>query len=402
MRAASAKCHVGHTVHILVLIAFAATVLVVSALANAAFTAQPAYAQEAKLAAGTTASTDDGVKTQSSGYTTVAKIKLNKTSGIIKNNGKLKFKATLVPADPSLPIKDTSIEWSVSKPKVARITQDGIVQGKKTGAIWVMATASNGVRAYALVKVYVNKKRNATRIPVLTYHRICSDKAKRTVYSNTNLAISRSNFQRQMAWLKKNGYYTVSTSEFADWRIEGAYLPKKSVLITIDDGFYETYHIAYPILRKYNLKATSFVIGSRVPKRTKAYSSSVSWSRYVGWDVINRLRTTYPNLEFQSHTYNMHHRSGGVGVAKKWSRKRIDADFKKNEKFGFTAIAYPFGHTSKNLLASVRANPNIRIGFGYMMEHPAARTSPLYNIPRFKVFGDRGLEDFKRIVRTAK
>ncbi len=39
----------------------------------------------------------------------------------------------------------------------------------------------------------------------------------------------------------------------------------------------------------------------------------------MGWNVINEVRATYPNLEFQSHTYNMHHRGGVNGVARSWS-----------------------------------------------------------------------------------
>ena len=375
-----------------------------------ALTVQPTYADEGKLVAATSDDADTATDATTAGqtkkakYTTVAKIKLNKKKGTIKNNGKIKLKATLVPADPTLPIKKKNqiVTWSVSKPKIARVSEDGVVQGKRTGTTWVIATAANGVKAKAKIKVKVNKSKMATRIPVLTYHRICSDKAKSRIYNGTNLATSASLFKRQMSWLKSNGYYTVSSEEFADWRIEGAFLPKKSVMITIDDGFYETYHIAYPILRKYNLKATSFVIGCHVGKTTADYNPTVWWDRYMGRDVIKEVRKEYPNLEFQSHTYNMHHRNGsGNGVATSWSRSSIDADFEKNAKFGFTAIAYPFGHTSKNLLASVRANPDIRIGFGYMMYYPATRSSSLYNIPRFKVFGDGGLEGFKSIVRTA-
>lgn len=379
-------------------------------LAGVSLATQPAFAEDAQLAAGTVAESDSAdvadvpsEQPKKPKYTTVAKIKLNKTKGTIKNNGKLKLKAKLVPEDPTLEIKkkNQKVTWSVSKPKIARVNENGVVQGKKTGTTWVIATATNGVKAKAKIKVKVNKNKMATRIPVLTYHRICSDKAKSRIYNDTNLATSVSLFKRQMQWLKSNGYHTVSTTEFADWRIEGAFLPKKSVLITIDDGFYETYHVAYPILRKYKLKATSFVIGCRVPKKTQDYNPTIWWDRYVGRDVIKEVRKEYPNLEFQSHTYNMHYRSNGLGIAKFKSRKSIDEDFEKNAKFGFTAIAYPFGHTSQNLLASVRENPDIRIGFGYMMYHPATRTSPRYNIPRFKVFGDGGLDGFKSIVRTA-
>ena len=382
-------------------------------LVGSALATQPAFADDGQLTAGdveapSDTAADDQVaaaeQPKKAKYTTVAQVVLNRTKGTIKNNRKLKLKATLVPVDPTLPIKkkNQKITWSVSRPKIARVSEDGVVQGKRTGTVRVTATAANGVKASAKIKVKVNRKMMAKRIPVLTYHRVCSDKAKSRIYNDTNLATSESLFKRQMSWLKSNGYHTVSCEEFADWNIEGAFLPKKSVMITFDDGFYETYHVAYPILRKYNLKATSFVIGKHISKTTDEYNPTVWWDRYVGRDVIREVRKEYPNLEFQSHTYNMHHRSGEYGVATVMSRESIDADFEKNAKFGFTAIAYPFGHTSKNLLASVRANPDIRIGFGYMMDYPATRKSSRYNIPRFKVFGDGGLDSFKSIVRTAE
>ena len=41
-------------------------------------------------------------------------------------------------------------------------------------------------------------------------------------------------------------------------------------MITIDDGDVETYYEMMPILKKYNLKATYFVIGEKVHKTTEA------------------------------------------------------------------------------------------------------------------------------------
>ena len=377
-----------------------AVITAVALVACQALTARTAYAQSQQE---NPDSLSTAVLAQQIGSAQVAQVKLNKKTVKIKNNGTVQLKATLVPDTAGKAIEDTSITWSISKPKVARISQDGTVQGKKTGTATVTATASNGVKATAKVKVKVNKRKMATRVPVMTYHRICSNIAKSRVYGGTNLAISASKFKAQMKWLKKHGYHTISTAEFKDWRVEGAFLPKKSVLLTVDDGFYETYHVALPILKKYNQKATLFVIGSKVGKKTKKYNPLHRGDRFVGWDVIKKVREEYPNLEFQSHTYDMHHRNGsGNGVATSWSRKKIDKDFEKNEKFGFTAIAYPFGHASGRFLAATRAYKPIGIGFGYMMDWPASRTSPRYNIPRFKVFGDRGLGDFVGNVRTAR
>lgn len=368
--------------------------------------ASKAYAQEDALTAGAASgSVSDTGKpaesvsstTQQPKYAQVKKVKLNKKKATVKNDGKIKLKATLVPDVKGKKIKNKKIKWSVSNKKIASITQKGVVQGKKAGTVTVTAKAANGKKATAKIKVVIQKNKMARGIPVLTYHRICSDWAKRHIYGGTNLATSASLFKSQMRWLKNHGYRTISTAEFRDWRVNGTFLPKKSVLITIDDGFYETYHVAYPILKKYKQKATSFVIGEYVNKKTAKYRQSSRADHYLGWDVINEVREEYPNLEFQSHTYAMHHR----GRAYSWSREKIDNDFKRLQEFEFTCMAYPFGHNSSKLMAVARANKQIKMGFGYMMYHPATRNSPLYNIPRYKVFGDGGLSGFISIVNDA-
>ena len=336
-------------------------------------------------------------------YAKVKRVKLNRKVARIHNDGKVQFRAKLIPTIKGKPIKNTKIKWRISNSRIASITEDGIVQGKKAGVVKVIAKASNGKKAVAKVRVIIDANKMAEKIPILTYHRICADIAKSRRYYDTNLATSASLFESQMQWLVNNGYHTISTAELRDWRVNGTFLPKKSVLITIDDGLYETYRVAYPILKKYDLKATSFIIGAYTGETTAKYDP-LGWSdHYIGWNVIRKVRKKYPNLEFQSHTYNMHHRNGsGNGVATSWSRASIDADFAANEKFGFTAIAYPYGHTSSNLYAALLENKSINIGFGYMMTWPATRTSPLYNMPRFKVYGDRGLSDFISILRTAR
>ena len=333
-------------------------------------------------------------------YADIAKIKLNQKKVRIENDGKFRFKATLFPEIEGKKIKDKTITWRISDKKIASITEKGVVQGKTSGTAIVTAITSNGKRIQAKVKVVIDKSKMAKRIPVLTYHRITPSKWR--FWGGTNLAMTDSLFNNQMKWLKKHGYRTVSTEEFRDWRVNGTFLPKKCVLITLDDGFYEVYHVVYPILKKYNLKATSFVIGKNIHKTTAKYNAKRKRNRYIGEDVIQKMREEYPNLEFQSHTYNLHHRGkSGNGVAKSWSRKDIDKDFAKMDKYGFTAAAWPYGHTSRNLKAAAKASRSVRIGFGYMMDWAATRTSPLYNIPRFKMFGDRGMGDFIRVVRKA-
>ncbi|ASY41186.1 polysaccharide deacetylase family protein [Taylorella equigenitalis] len=65
-------------------------------------------------------------------------------------------------------------------------------------------------------------------------------------------------FAKQMCYLKKRGFNTISSKEFANF-IKGATLPRKSIMITFDHGFLDNYVYAYPILEKFKTKANFFV-----------------------------------------------------------------------------------------------------------------------------------------------
>lgn len=391
--------------------AISIAIIFLCAIATSFALMESAFAEESLTtgdtdASGNSAASEETQKTNAKTpkYATVAAIELNQTSVKLKNNEEFQFEATLIPSVEGKKIKkkNQKITWSISNSKVARITENGLVQGKRTGKAIVTAKTNNGTIAKAKVKVKVNKNKIAKKIPILTYHRVASNSAKRKFYRGDDLAVSASTFKRQMKWLHDNGYYTVSTSELRDWRVEGAFLPKKSVLVTMDDGFYETYYVAYPILKKYDQKATSFLVGHRTHKKTSNYNPNSSSDHYIGQDIVKKIRAEYPNLEFQSHTYCMHFRaSSGYGIATAISEWRIKRDFKRNKRFGFTALAYPFGHTSANFYKVLKADKDINIAFGYIMHWPATRKSPIYNMPRFKVMGDGSMSEFIDKVSTA-
>lgn len=89
-------------------------------------------------------------------------------------------------------------------------------------------------------------------IPVLMYHHILS--------SESFIASSIKNFEKQMQMLSNENWKTITSEEFYLYKKNKLKLPKKSVLITFDDGWRDNYIYAYPILKKYNLKATLFIV----------------------------------------------------------------------------------------------------------------------------------------------
>ena len=90
-------------------------------------------------------------------------------------------------------------------------------------------------------------------------------------------------FIHQMNYLKSNGYTVIPLDE-----IENAGQYTKPVIITLDDGYEDSYTIAYPILKKYNFPATVFPI-----------SGFIGQPHYLNNNEILQM----PDLvSFQDHT----------------------------------------------------------------------------------------------------
>jgi peptidoglycan/xylan/chitin deacetylase (PgdA/CDA1 family) len=67
-------------------------------------------------------------------------------------------------------------------------------------------------------------------------------------------------FAAKLAYLAGNGYSTVTLDEADAWLTGRGTLPSRAVALTIDDGRLTTWTVGYPLLRRFGLRATAFVI----------------------------------------------------------------------------------------------------------------------------------------------
>jgi len=88
-------------------------------------------------------------------------------------------------------------------------------------------------------------------IPILCYHRFGARASK--------LTVTPAAFAAQMQYLARNGYHVVPLSRIEDFLAGKTSLPRKSVVITIDDGYRSAFEIAYPILKQHGFPATVFL-----------------------------------------------------------------------------------------------------------------------------------------------
>lgn len=92
--------------------------------------------------------------------------------------------------------------------------------------------------------------------PILMYHSVNPQRN----YIMRKLIVWPASFERQMRFLKEKHYNVVTLEKLAELIKSKKRIPFKTVAITLDDGYRDNYTYAYPILKKYGLPATMFVI----------------------------------------------------------------------------------------------------------------------------------------------
>lgn len=221
-------------------------------------------------------------------------------------------------------------------------------------------------------------------IPVLMYH----DLVKKKVGDNVSV-LEADKFADQMAYLKKNGWTTITPRQMELW-VEGKVkLPKKSVMITFDDGYDSTIDLAYPILKKHGFKATSFLITSRIDRPGMVSADDISDTADV--------------FSYQNHTnaYHMFNSMTGLSYLQSESRFSIASDLEEaNDQIEkiiggshkVTALAYPYGKYGPQALLALQ-DTDISIAFT-INEGNVHQGDNLLDLNRQRVHSEMTLKDF--------
>ncbi len=144
-------------------------------------------------------------------------------------------------------------------------------------------------------------------VPVLLYHHLQPE-----ADGSNGAVIPVELFEKHMKALAENGYSAVSCSEVISYVEKGTPLPDNPVMITFDDGYRSNYEYAYPILKKYGLKATIFVIGTSFGSETYK-DTDMKTIPHFGLSEAKEMVDSGV-IEIQSHTYDMHQSEEGEAL----------------------------------------------------------------------------------------
>ena len=130
-----------------------------------------------------------------------------------------------------------------------------------------------------LVFILYNKTRK-NFVLCLMYHSIDSEKNKGGIFVDE--------FEEHIKWIKDKKTFKMEELKGLDYT-----LPPNSILITVDDGYKNNYTLAFPILKKYNIKATIF-LNTKFIEKDEAY---------LNWDEIREMYES-GLIDFQLHTHS--------------------------------------------------------------------------------------------------
>lgn len=190
---------------------------------------------------------------------------------------------------------------------------------------WPLAAAATVGAAPAEASVAAT-----TCVPILMYHRIAP--ASQAGNDLPSLIVDPSVFAAQLRALHDAGWRTVTAARLGQVLIAGQALPPRTFVITLDDGYYDGYTYALPILERFGYRATFYVVAGRAQEGSP---------RSLTWDEIRALAAA--GMDIGNHTVS-HPSLPGLTLA----RVRREIEYAETLIHDHTGVrpatfAYPFG-----------------------------------------------------------
>jgi len=222
------------------------------------------------------------------------------------------------------------------------------------------------------------------RVPILMYHHIeepppYADAIRR------DLSVSPQDFEKQLMYLRREGYQTITLNDLTLHLTVGKPLPAKPIILTFDDGYANAYTHAFPLLRRYGFVGTFFVISEPVDAGDPSFLS---------WAEVEEMHAA--GMRFEPHSYNhpdMRNRGFDFVVFQVLAPKEA-IEARTGEPCRF--FAYPAGRYDQFVIDVLRSADF----WGAVLTEQGAThmADDLFTLRRVRVHGGDDLDTFVRIL----
>lgn len=214
-------------------------------------------------------------------------------------------------------------------------------------------------------------------VPILMYHYVDYNPNPKDIARDA-LSVNPDKFDAQMDYLSKNGYTSVSLDTLYGIFNKQATMPAKPIVLTFDDGYGNFYRVVYPILRKYNFHAVSFIP-----------TGLIGSSYYMNWSQIKEIQGS-GLVTFEAHTVG-HINLAGMSFDSAY-KQMLDSKNILQSQTGYPVnfIAYPYGASNANAQAAAQ-----KAGFvGGLGTWYGKSWGSSMNMPRIRVSGFWTIKEF--------
>lgn len=218
-------------------------------------------------------------------------------------------------------------------------------------------------------------------IPIVVYHSVRPYIAGESEYQD-RYDVTPDLLSRQLAYLRDNGFTTITFKALANYFDKGTPLPKKPIILSFDDSWRNQYDYAYPVLKEFNVVGTFFVFTNSLDRGNHMTWVEVKEMKNSGMEIGSHTKT-HPYLDDVTDPKTL---EGEVGE----SRRILEGEL------GMTidSFAYPFGEHASSTIAEVE-NSGYRIARS-LRPGNIQKKSERYILPAFLT--NDSLEDFKQKV----
>ena len=262
----------------------------------------------------------------------------------------------------------------------------------------------NGIDFISIMIHPLCKLLGKDHVRILFYHRVC-DIPRGIEFS---FYVTPTAFAQQMGFLSRNRFNIITLDELIDYKDKSKTPPPNTIIITFDDGYADNYVNAFPILEKYNFKATFFIVTDYIDSE-----QVFDWLKLDKWPLLDQPENKASWLPFnQQHILDMQARGASFGshtkthcalnkIKEEEAIKEIENSKKWLEEIlskPIRCFSYPYGGMNERVKGLVKD-----AGYEIAVAGTGANTmkSDFLELRRIEIQPGDSLSKFKRKVNGA-
>lgn len=187
---------------------------------------------------------------------------------------------------------------------------------------------------------------------ILLYHHFTQTAPSKKKYS---VITTPQRLEENIKYLLEQGYTIIPLQALVEYHRGTRTLPQKTVVLTMDDGYESNYTLAYPILQKYRVPATIFVVASAMNEGNK-----------MSWEQMREMEQS-GLVDIQSHSIShIDHSALPPAEAAAAVEESFTIIEKNLGKRKYRMFAYPYGkHTDQTVTALQEQGVDVQLTTQY-------------------------------------